>query len=64
VGTAGGRYLAHLHFEIRESRSVYPGPGYSDHPLDRVSPATFQKERGRNGDLTVLKAPERVAGSQ
>lgn len=61
VGTAGGKYLAHLHFEVRESHSVYPGPGYSDFPLDRVSPATFQKARGRNGDSVVLKAPERVA---
>lgn len=41
VGTANGHYLAHLHFEIRESRSVYPGAGYSDAPLDRVSPETF-----------------------
>jgi murein DD-endopeptidase MepM/ murein hydrolase activator NlpD len=61
VGTAGGKYLAHLHFEIREGRSIYPGPGYSDFPLDRVSPASFQKVRGKTGDTVVLKAPERVA---
>lgn len=46
VGTAGGRYLAHLHFEVRESLSVYPGPGYSDAPLDRVSPESFLIEHG------------------
>ena len=43
VGTADGHYLAHLHFEIRESQSVYPGAGYSDAPLDRVSPEAFVK---------------------
>lgn len=41
VGTADGRYLAHLHFEVRRSRSVYPGAGYADAPLDRVSPDAF-----------------------
>ena len=58
VGTAGGRYLAHLHFEIRESLSIYPGPGYSDVALDRLSPAGLQRERGVSGDATVLRAPE------
>ena len=43
VGTANGHYLAHLHFEIRESQSIYPGAGYSDAPLDRVSPEAFVK---------------------
>jgi hypothetical protein len=43
VGTANGRYLAHLHFEVRRSRSVYPGMGYADAPLDRVSPEEFLK---------------------
>jgi len=41
VGTANGHYFSHLHFEVRESRSLYPGPGYSDAPLDRVSPQAF-----------------------
>jgi hypothetical protein len=41
VGTADGRYFAHLHFEIRKSRSVYPGVGYSDSALERVSPTEF-----------------------
>jgi murein DD-endopeptidase MepM/ murein hydrolase activator NlpD len=44
VGTAEGRYLAHLHFEVRESRSLYPGLGYSDAPLDRVAPEQFLRE--------------------
>jgi murein DD-endopeptidase MepM/ murein hydrolase activator NlpD len=41
VGTANGKYFAHLHFEVRESRSIYPGAGYADAPLDRVSPDAF-----------------------
>jgi len=44
VGTAEGRYLAHLHFEVRQSRSLYPGLGYADGPLDRVSPEQFLRE--------------------
>ena len=41
VGTANGHYWAHLHFEVRQSLSVYPGAGYSDEALDRVSPQAF-----------------------
>lgn len=44
VGTANGMYLAHLHFEVRESRSAYPGLGYADVPMDRVSPEKFLRE--------------------
>ncbi|WP_051945937.1 M23 family metallopeptidase [Verrucomicrobium sp. BvORR106] len=54
VGTANGRYLAHLHFEVRESLSVYPGIGYADAPLDRVPPEEFLKRyRGKGGDLLL-----------
>ncbi len=60
VGTANGRYLAHLHLEIRQSLSIYPGPGYSDHPLDRVSPEKLIREHRAAGELALLVAPERV----
>jgi hypothetical protein len=53
VGTANGHYLAHLHFEIRRSLSVYPGLGYADAPLDRVSPAAFVKAH-RSADSSLL----------
>lgn len=46
VGTGEGRYLAHLHFEVRESRSVYPGVGYADAPLDRLDPGAFIRAHG------------------
>lgn len=58
VGTANGRYLAHLHFEIRESLSVYPGMGYSDEPQDRVSPEAFVKEYSRAPLGLLNRAPE------
>lgn len=58
VGTAGGRYLAHLHFEVRRSTSVYPGMGYADAPLDRVSPEEFIREHPvASADDVLLPAP-------
>lgn len=60
VGTAGGRYLAHLHFEIREGPYVYPGTGYADVPMNRVSPEAFLRaNRGAADDLLTL-APRSV----
>lgn len=32
VGTAGGRYLAHLHFEMRTLVTPFIGPGYRESP--------------------------------
>ena len=52
VGTAEGKYLAHLHFEIR--RGPYPNPsvGYADAPLNRESPESFVlKHRGAPPEL-------------
>ena len=46
AGTADGRYLAHLHFEVRQSLSLYPGLGYADAPLDRLSPERFLQQHG------------------
>ena len=49
VGTANGKYFAHLHFEVRRSSSAYPGAGYSDAALDRVSPEQFIREHNAGG---------------
>ena len=38
VGTAGGTYLAHLHFEARKGISLEPGRGYHRVGLNRISP--------------------------
>ncbi|TDU81142.1 peptidase M23-like protein [Prosthecobacter fusiformis] len=45
VGTGGGLYLAHLHFEVREGPYINPGQGYADSPLNRVSPEKFISQR-------------------
>ncbi len=44
VGTAFGKYYAHLHFEIRLGPYVFPGVGYADSPLNCVSPEKFIAE--------------------
>ncbi len=41
VGTAGGHYWAHLHFEVRLGPYVNPSVGYADAPLNRTSPEGF-----------------------
>ncbi|HYF35562.1 MAG TPA: M23 family metallopeptidase [Prosthecobacter sp.] len=41
VGTGGGLYLAHLHFEVREGPYINPSVGYADAPLNRLSPERF-----------------------
>lgn len=51
VGSADGRYYAHLHFEVRKNLSVYPGVGYSAIQLDRVSPEAFLA--AHKGPLTI-----------
>ncbi len=51
VGTARGRYLAHLHFELRTAPVLDCGAGYADSTLDRL-PGEFSimKWRGRPDD--------------
>lgn len=44
VGTAFGKYLAHLHFEVRRGPYVFPGVGYADSPLNCLSPERFVAE--------------------
>lgn len=56
IGTVGkggkNQYLAHLHFEIRETLALNPGVGYADSSLDRLSPSGFIGEnRGAPPEL-------------
>lgn len=46
IGTAGGQYLAHLHFEAIESRCTEAGmPGYGDpHHTNRLDPIALLRE--------------------
>jgi hypothetical protein len=57
VGTAGGQYLAHLHFEVREGPYVNPGVGYADAPLNRLSPEVFLREHRGAADSLLNQAP-------
>jgi hypothetical protein len=54
VGTAGGRYFAHLHFEMREFVTPFIGPGYRGDTRGWLNPSAFiEAHRG---------APEADAG--
>lgn len=55
VGTAFGKYLAHLHFEIRMGPYIFPGVGYADSPLNCVSPEKFIAEH--RGAVPELLTP-------
>lgn len=47
VGTGGGKYLAHLHFEMREFTTPFIGAGYRKDTRGWVNPSTFiQQHRG------------------
>jgi murein DD-endopeptidase MepM/ murein hydrolase activator NlpD len=41
VGTAGGKYWAHLHFEMREFTTPFIGPGYRDDTRGWIDPSAF-----------------------
>jgi len=41
VGTANGKYLAHLHFEMREFTTPFIGPGYRDDTRGWMDPSAF-----------------------
>ena len=59
MGTANGRYFAHLHFEVRPGPYVNPGVGYADVPLNRVSPDKFVREHRGAPDDQLNPAPAR-----
>lgn len=58
VGNAGGRYPAHLHFEVRRGPYVNPGVGYADAPLNRLSPADFLRSQRGAADTQLNPAPQ------
>jgi hypothetical protein len=41
IGTANGKYWAHLHFEMREFTTRFIGPGYRDDPRGWIDPTAF-----------------------
>ncbi len=51
VGTADGRYLAHLHFEMREFVTPFVGPGYRTDTRGWLNPSEFiSRHRGAADD--------------
>jgi hypothetical protein len=51
VGNADGRYLAHLHFEMREFITPFVGPGYRQDTRGWLDPTAFiQQHRGAPED--------------
>ena len=53
VGTAGGRYFAHLHFEMREFLTPYVGPGYRQDTRGWLDPSLFIRQHGGAPDDDV-----------
>ncbi|HKP93701.1 MAG TPA: M23 family metallopeptidase [Chthoniobacterales bacterium] len=41
IGTAGGKYWAHLHFEMREFNTPFVGPGYREDTRGWIDPSAF-----------------------
>jgi murein DD-endopeptidase MepM/ murein hydrolase activator NlpD len=41
IGTAAGRYWAHLHFEMREFTTPFVGPGYREDTSGWINPTAF-----------------------
>lgn len=61
VGKGDGRYLAHLHFEIRDFTVLSAGAGYADAALGRLPGEAFlNRERGAPDDWLSLP-PQGVA---
>jgi murein DD-endopeptidase MepM/ murein hydrolase activator NlpD len=51
IGTAHGRYWAHLHFEMREFTTPFIGPGYREDTRGWINPSAFiARHRGAPGD--------------
>lgn len=61
VGTANGKYWAHLHFEMREFTTPFIGPGYRDETSGWVDPSAFiASHRGAPED-DVGRAPMQIS---
>jgi murein DD-endopeptidase MepM/ murein hydrolase activator NlpD len=58
VGTADGRYFAHLHFEMREFTTPFIGPGYRADTHGWLDPSGFIREhRGASDEDVGRKTP-------
>ncbi len=57
VGTAGGRYLAHLHFEMREFTTPFIGAGYRKETRGWLDPSGFLRAHRGAPDEDVGRSP-------
>lgn len=57
VGTAGGRYPAHLHFEMREFVTPFIGPGYRADTRGWIDPSAFIAAHRGGGESDIGRAP-------
>ena len=58
IGTANGKYWAHLHFEMREFTTPFIGPGYRDDTHGWIDPTIFiARHRGTAEDDVGRPAP-------
>ena len=47
IGDAGGTYIAHLHFELRDQVGLPHGPGYSEETAGYLAPTPFIRAHRR-----------------
>lgn len=52
IGTANGKYVAHLHFEIRNQIGMPIGPGYAENKDGYLNPTEFIKQ---NRPIEILE---------
>ena len=57
VGTAGGRYFAHLHFEMREFITPFIGAGYREDTRGWLNPTAFIEAHCGASDDDVGRVP-------
>ena len=59
VGTANGRYFAHLHFEMREFVTPFIGSGYREDTHGWIDPTAFIKQHRGAPEDDVGRTPIR-----
>lgn len=57
VGTGGGSWPAHLHFELYEAEAIDPGRGYALFPANRLDPVGFIEAHRGATETNLSTAP-------
>jgi hypothetical protein len=64
VGTANGRYFAHLHFEMREFTTPFLGPGYREDTRGWLDPSAFIRQHRGAPDDDVGRGTEATPNAE